>query len=210
MPRTAKASVEQWRDLVAAAAGRLEVWYLLGLMDRLSGGRADFEGSMGGRGLFQIHPTTAERLGLDPGDLWEPNLNTQMAAQLLATRAQEINAKDPQMVLDRPADLTLLTTGSYLWGPGIILPALQPGDTAAEVFSRLDPDIGEFAADVIARGQAYQDQPGDLVPFEQDTDAGPAAEGPSFWRVLAWVVGLPLMGVGVWFVVDSFRNKDAG
>ena len=183
--------------MVANAAGALEVWYMLGLMDRLSGGNPDFQGSLGGVGLFQISPKTAERLNMDPADLWEPRINTEVAAQLLSTRALEINERDPQMVVDRPADLTLLTTASYLWGPGIILPELQPGDTAAEVFSRLDPEIGAFAADVIARGQAYQDQPGDLVPFDEpELEAAP---GPSLWRTLAWVVGVPLVIGGVWF-----------
>ncbi len=205
MPRTAKASVEQWRSMVASVAGALEVWYLLGLMDRLSGGTSTFEGPLGGRGLFQIHPNTAARLDMDPDDLWDPTVSTQVAAQLLATRAAEINEQDPQMVVDRPADLTLLTTASYLWGPGTILPAINPGDTAAVVFSRLDPDIGEFAADVIARGQAYQEQPGDVVPFEPEPEPGPAAAAPSLWRTLAWVIGIPLVGAGLWY---AFRGDD--
>lgn len=203
MAHTAKANVERWRGMVADVSGPMEVWYMLGLMDRLSSGNPDFEGRLGGIGLFQIGPNTARILEIDPEALWTPEFNASVAVQLLASRAQEINEKDPQMVVDRPADLTLLTTASYLWGPGTILPALQPGDTAAEVFSRLDPQIGEFAVDVLRRGAAYQEQPnGDMVPTNGEE---PPAEMPSIWSALAWIGGISLVGVGLWF---AFRKSD--
>lgn len=196
-----KAAVNEWRASVAELAAGLPVPFLLGLMDRLSGGDPDFEGRLGGRSLYQIHPNTAQRLDLDPAVLWEPETNIAVAVRLLRDRSAEIQQADPTMASQRPGDLGLLTTASYLWGPGIILPAITPGVTAAEVFAALDPAIGEFAIDVFNRAQAYAPaEPGNAMVPSNGTADPPER---SVWQSALWILGFAGVGLGIWFLVKE-------
>jgi len=195
-----KPAVEQWRSLVSELAGPLPVSFLLGLMDRLSSGDDAYEGSLGGRGLYQIHPNTATALGEDPAVLWDPESNTEIAVSLIMQRSQEIQAKDPTIAGQRPGDLGLLTTASYLWGPGTILPKVTPGITAAEIFSQLDAKVGQFAVDVFARAQAY------TTPAEPDTAIVPSSTEPeskaSALKPLLWLAGIAGVAVGAFFLFN--------
>lgn len=197
-----KSSVEQWRGSVAELAGGYPVSYLLGLMDRLSGGNDQFEGRLGGRGLYQIHPNTADALDLDPAALWDPDTNIAIAVRLLKERSSEIQGKDPSMAAERPGDLGLLTTASYLWGPGTILPLISAGVTAGEVFAELDPKVGEFAVDVFNRALAYRT---DLAPSNGEPEPKPSAEKPSPLGPLLWVLGLSGVALGAFFLVRKER-----
>lgn len=194
-----KPAVEAWRSVVASLAGALPVSFLLGLMDRLSSGDADYEGSLGGRGLYQIHPNTAERLGEDPAVLWDPEANTEIAVALLMQRSLEIQGRDPTMASQRPGDLALLTTASYLWGPGTILPLVTSGITAAEVFSKLDAKVGQFAVDVFARAEAYT---ADIEPSNGQVAGEPAPAGSPLTPLL-WIAGLVGVALGAFFLLQQ-------
>lgn len=198
-----KSTVEAWREVVAVLAEGIPVSFLLGLLDRLSSGNENYEGRQGGRGLYQIHPNTAERLGIDPASLWEPENNISIAIDLLRERGREISSIDPAMATERAGDLGLLTTASYLWGPGIILPQIRPGVTAAEVFAVLDPDVGEFALDVFARAQAYENGDGAIVPSNGVPPVEPPTEKPSILGPLLWIVGITGVALGVWVLVKE-------
>lgn len=63
------AKVERWRGPLLAAAGSVPVDFLLAWVEHESGGRAALPvSSIGERGIFQIHPSEAEKIGLSASD----------------------------------------------------------------------------------------------------------------------------------------------
>jgi hypothetical protein len=63
------AKVERWRAPLQAAGGSIPVEFMLAWIEHESGGRAALPvSSIGERGIFQIHPSEAEKIGLSASE----------------------------------------------------------------------------------------------------------------------------------------------
>lgn len=61
-------NVERWRSLFAEYAGGIPVDFLLAWIERESAGRSNVRTELDERGIFQLHPSEAEALGLSSAD----------------------------------------------------------------------------------------------------------------------------------------------
>ena len=120
---------------------------------------------------------------------------------MLRRRANEIVERAPGI---SSGDLGLIAIASYLWGPGTILPYVEPGDTAASVFAKLgDPEVEQFALDVFQRAAAYT--PTSMQPSNGNAVEQPKKEPSTLRMVLYLGVPFVLVSGAIWYFG---RNKE--
>jgi len=154
------AQVEIWREPVTLHRGGFPVAFLLGLMDKVSGGDPLFENQQGARGLYTMHPATAARVGVsNPDLLYDSEVAITSAVELLKQRATQLIGAAPWLQ-NNPEDFSRLLAASYWYGPANVLDALVAGASSANAVFYAAPagdTMGTFADDVLSRALLYQD-----------------------------------------------------
>lgn len=208
-----KDTVTRWADTIEVNRGAWPAALLLGLVDRLSGGDPELVNRYGAKGLFQIHPDTAAQFGVDPDELFDPDLATIAAVALLEDRKEKIkNALARAAMWDATDDQALaLTLAAYWYGPAKIVQAIVAGHgpRPADVFRQLasGQHMADFVADVMARAAEYELHLAPVATGGEPANGQPAKNGKpnaSLGRTLfGLAIAAGVVGLGVYAVKQS-------